>query len=151
MWWGAARPRSRSTERAPSRTTSSSPPPGPSPDFSRTKSGASPGGPKKRDRPFFFPPSEGLMERWGVTGIPAVPDDDARRGILPGGRTVPLHPAIPAYLDLLFPRANGRSLGGGAAEYLFTETQPTDEHFFQVRLDHRLSARDTVFVRATYD
>src|SRR6266498_5741766 len=44
-----------------------------------------------------------------------------------------------------------RSLGGGAAEYLFTESQPTDEHFFQVRLDHRLSARDTVFVRATHD
>ncbi len=127
------------------------PPSRPKPDFRRNQFGAVLGGPIKKDRTFFFAAYEGLIERLGVTGITAVPDDDARRGILPGGRTVPLHPAIPAYLDLLFPRANGRSLGGGAAEYLFTESQPTDEHFFQVRLDHRLSARDTVFVRATYD
>ena len=60
---------------------------------------------------------------------------------------ITLHPAIPAYLDLLFPHANGRSLGGGAAEYLFSGTQPTDEHFFQARVDHRFSTRDTLFVR----
>ncbi len=127
------------------------PPSRPKPDFRRNQFGAVLGGPLKKDRTFFFAAYEGLIERLGVTGITAVPDDDARRGILPGGRTVTLHPAIPAYLDLLFPHANGRSLGGGAAEYLFTESQPTDEHFFQVRLDHRLSARDTVFVRATHD
>jgi hypothetical protein len=127
------------------------PPSRPKPDFTRNQFGAVLGGPIKKDRTFFFAAYEGLIERLGVTGVTAVPDDNARRGILPGGRTVTLHPAIPAYLDLLFPHANGRSLGGGAAEYLFTESQPTDEHFFQARLDHRLSARDTVFVRTTYD
>src|SRR5206468_62652 len=64
---------------------------------------------------------------------------------------VALHPAIPQYLNVLFPRANGASLGGGAAEYLFSGTQPTDEHFYQGRLDHRLSSTDSLFVRVTYD
>src|SRR5881397_3362576 len=101
----------------------------PIPPFKRNQFGVALGGPIEKDRTFFFAAYEGLIERLGVTGVTAVPDDGARRGILPGGRTVALHPAIPAYLELLFPHANGRSLGGGAAEYLFTGNQPTDEHF----------------------
>ena len=38
----------------------------------------------QRDRTFFFGAYEGLVERLGVTGVTAVPDDDARRGILAG-------------------------------------------------------------------
>ena len=127
------------------------PPSQPQPDFKRHQFGATLGGPLRKDRTFFFLAYEGFVERLGVTGVTAVPDDDARRGILPGGRSVTLHPAIPAYLDTLFAHANGRSLGGGAAEYLFSGTQPTDEHFVQTRIDHRLSARDTLFGRVTYD
>jgi len=123
----------------------------PKPDFTRHQFGATLGGPLQKDRTFFFLAYEGLIERLGVSGVTAVPDDDARQGILPGGRRVTLHPAIPSYLDLLFPRANGRSLGGGAAEYLFSETQPTDEHFVQGRIDHQLSKKDTLFARVTYD
>ena len=122
----------------------------PKPDFTRHQFGAVLGGPVRRDRTFFFGAYEGLIERLGVSGVTAVPDDDARRGIL-AGRSITLHPAIPRYLDTLFPRANGRSLGNGGAEYLFSKTQPTDEHFYQLRIDHRSSAANSAFVRGTYD
>ncbi len=125
-------------------------PPGTKPEFTRHQFGAVAGGPLQRNRTFFFGVYEGLIERLGITGVTAVPDDNARMGLLPSG-PVTLHPAIPQYLDVLFPHANGRPLGGGAAEYLFTPTQPTDEHFFQGRVDHRISSSDSLFVRYTYD
>ena len=120
----------------------------PGPPFRRNQFGGVAGGPLRTDRTFFFGAYEGLSERLGVTGLTAVPDDDARRGILPSGQ-VPLHPAIPRYLDVMFPRANGRSLGGGVSEYQFTLTQPTDEHFGQARIDHRFASGDSVFGRYT--
>ena len=122
----------------------------PKPHFFRHQFGVVAGGPIVRDRTFYFGAFESLIERLGVTGVTSVPDDNARAGALPG-RTVTLHPAIPAYLETLFPRANGRSLGGGAAEYLFSKTQPTNEYFGQMRIDHRFEGGDSLFARYTFD
>src|SRR3989442_7441878 len=122
----------------------------PIPDFFRHQFGGVLGGPLRKDKTFYFAAIESLIERLGITGVTSVPDDNARAGSLPG-RTVTLHPAVPAYLDLLFPRANGRSLGGGAAEYLFTQTQPTNEHFGQIRIDHRFIGGNSLFARYTFD
>src|SRR4029079_17248035 len=110
--------------------------------FTRNQFGGVLGGPLRADRTFFFAAYEGLIARLGVTGLTAVPHDNARRGVLPAG-TIALHPAIPRYLDVLFPHANGRSLGGGVSEYQFTLTQPPDEHFAQGRIDHRFASGDS--------
>src|SRR6266850_4125880 len=122
----------------------------PVPEFFRHQFGGVLGGPIAKDKTFYFGAFESLIERFGVTGVTAVPDDNARRGILPG-QTVTLHQAIPVYLDTLFPHANGAPLGGGASEYLFTQTQPTDEYFGQVRIDHRFKGGDSLFGRYTFD
>jgi outer membrane receptor protein involved in Fe transport len=121
----------------------------PIPDFTRHQFGGVLGGPLVRDRTFYFAAYEGLVERLGITGVTNVPDANARQGILPGGRTVTLHPAVPRYIEMFFPEPNGRNLGGGIAEHLYTLTQPTDEHFLQGRIDHRLGGDDQLFVRYT--
>ena len=121
------------------------------PAFKRNQFGATLGGPIRRDKTFFFGAYEGLVERLGITGITSVPDDNARLGLLPGGRRVNLHPAIPSYIDLFLPPPNGRNLGGGAAEYVFSRSQPTDEHFVQGRIDHSFSNQNRMFARYTFD
>jgi outer membrane receptor protein involved in Fe transport len=127
------------------------PPTAPIPPFKRNQFGGSAGGPIHRDKTFFFGAFESLSERLGVSGVASVPDLNARQGILPGRPPVQLHPLIPQYLDTLFPMPNGRSLGGGIAEFLFSRSQPTDEYFAQGRIDHRFSARDALFGRYTFD
>src|SRR5215813_3426926 len=121
----------------------------PIPPFKRNQFGATLGGPIQRDKTFYFLAYEGLIERLGVSGATFVPDANARRGII-DGRTVTLHPQIGPYLNL-FPLPNGRSRTGGIGEYLFTGSQPTDEHFFQGRLDRHISNKDALFARYTFD
>src|SRR5438445_938931 len=121
----------------------------PIPPFKRNQFGATLGGPVTRDKTFYFLAYEGLIERLGVSGATFVPDANARRGII-DGRTVQLHPQVGPYLAL-FPLPNARALSGGIGEYLFSRSQPTDEHFVQGRIDHHFSNKDTFFTRYTFD
>ncbi|MDQ3009468.1 MAG: carboxypeptidase-like regulatory domain-containing protein, partial [Acidobacteriota bacterium] len=119
------------------------------PEFKRNQFGGTIGGPIKKDKTFFFASYESLRERLGRTLNSAVPDANARNGILPTG-TVTVSPAIKPYLDL-FPLPNGPSIGGGLANYFFNFSQRLDEHFVQARVDHNLNAKHQVFARYTYD
>jgi outer membrane receptor protein involved in Fe transport len=122
----------------------------PIPPFKRNQFGGVMGGPIHKDRTFFFGSFESLIDRLGVTGVTSVPNLNARTGLLPTGQ-ITVNPAMQPFLDTLLPPPNGRDLGGGVAQYLFTEPQPTNEYFTQGRIDHRFSMNDFVFGRYTFD
>jgi hypothetical protein len=115
----------------------------PIPPFKRNQFGAVLGGPIRKDRTFFFGAYEALIDRLGVTGVTSVPTAAARAGNV--------HPSIRPLLDTFFPLPNGRDLGGGVGQYLFTAPQPTNEHFIQGRIDHRFSPAASLFGRYTID
>jgi hypothetical protein len=119
------------------------------PSFRRYQGGGTVGAPLRRDRMFMFVGYEGLFEKLGRTIVTTVPDDNARRGLLPTG-LVSIHPSVLPYL-LEFPAANGPSLGGGLAQHRFGFDQRLDQNFFQGRFDAVPSDGAQLFVRYTLD
>lgn len=119
------------------------------PEFKRNQFGGTIGGPIATDKTFFFFGYEALRDRLGRTINSAVPDANARNGVLPTG-TVTVNPAIRPYLDLI-PLPNGPAIGGGLANYFFRFNQRLDQHFVQGRVDHTFNKNHQVFVRYTND
>jgi len=119
------------------------------PPFKRNNYGGSIGGPVQQDKLFFFFTYEGLKERLGLTNVSNTIPAECRQEPLPaacrfdGGNTIaPLIKPLVA----LFPQPN---LGDNRVTFPFT--QPTDEHFYQGRVDWIISGADTAFGRLTRD
>ncbi|MBI4464887.1 MAG: TonB-dependent receptor [Acidobacteria bacterium] len=124
------------------------------PPFKRNQFGFTLTGPVKKEKTFFMVSYEGLRDRLSNTDLSYFPDEKARLGEITDaeGRVshIPVDPAVRPYLDmfpipndLLFPRGIGRNF---APQFL-----PTDENFFTVRVDQKLSDRDSFFARYTFD
>lgn len=114
------------------------------PEFRRHQFGFTAEGPIRRDRTFVFGVAEWFRQLKGFTRVARVPSLAARRGEL-----VPIAESVRPYLAL-FPLPNGPDLGGGLAEYRFAQDELTNESFFQIRMDHVVSSRHTLFGRYTF-
>jgi outer membrane receptor protein involved in Fe transport len=117
------------------------------PDFRRNQFGFSVGGRIIANRTFFFGNYEGLRQTLGTTDIFRVLTPAARQGILPRG-SVPVKPEMRPYIDF-FPLPNGRELGDGTADYTAAFSRNTEEDYVTGRVDHELSASDSIFARYT--
>jgi hypothetical protein len=114
----------------------------PKPTLNRNQFGGHLGGPLRRDKTFFFAGYEGLRQDRELTLPSRVPSRATR------ART-DIDPAIRPYL-LMYPEPNGVETGQSGI-YTATINEPTRENYFIVRLDHNLSAKDSVALRYSFD
>jgi len=122
------------------------------PPFKRNQFGLSVTGPVRKDRTFFLVSFEALRDRLSQTQVDHFPDEQARQGFpdAAGNPSVPVNPAVRPYLAL-YPLPNATRLREGIGENRATVFLPTNEVFFTTRVDHKLSDRDSFFVRYTFD
>ena len=125
------------------------------PPFKRNQFGFTLTGPIVQDRTFFMGSFEMMRDRLSETDISNFPDAQARLGIITDKegrvlRTVPVHPQAKRYWPL-YPMPNGARRGGGVSENAAPQFLPTNESYFTVRVDHKLTDKDSLFVRYTFD
>ncbi|HWB31969.1 MAG TPA: carboxypeptidase-like regulatory domain-containing protein [Acidobacteriaceae bacterium] len=130
------------------------------PEFQRHDFGSSLGGPVRRDKLFFFANYEGYRQNLGVTDVTLVPDNNARRGLIPNSSgtlaPVALGPGVAGLLNL-WPVQNGpelltaAGLPTGIAEAFSSAPQHIREDFGTARLDANLTPNDLLFAVYTVD
>jgi hypothetical protein len=116
------------------------------PPLRRNNYGFATGGPIVSNKTFFFGNFEQLKEHRGITDLQVVPTASARQGFFPDGHVVTVNPASVPILNL-YPLPNGRDFGDGTAELRVTGLKSVDDTFVMGRVDHNLSAGDSLFAR----
>ena len=145
------------------------------PPFRRNQFGGSLGGPIKRDKMFLFGNYEGFRQSLGLSNVAFVPDNDARRGLLPCGviyTTATDRAANCANLNTpvrvpnldsrmlpfmrLWPESNGAAViangvATGVAQNFNSPVQTIREDFGTARFDVNISDKDTFTSSMTVD
>jgi hypothetical protein len=132
------------------------------PPFIRNEFGATNGGPvvipglyNGRGRTFYFVEYQGLRQVQGTTQVLSVPADAERSGLdttaVPGDTLyVPLNSQVRQLLNV-YPHANNPSGTYGPRTYMAASNVYTTNNQFSVRIDHRISAKEQLMVRFTWE
>ncbi len=132
------------------------------PPFKRNQFGGSVGGPIRKDKTFFYVNLESLRQGLENTLVATVPDANARRGYLPcaTAATLPCDRTTGlAYVGIAQNIAStlaafqpgGTPIGGGLAQFSSAPNIVTSENYFLARIDHTISAKDSIFARYIRD
>ena len=132
------------------------------PSFKRNQFGASAGGPLRKGKIFIFGNYEGIRQSKGIANPINVPSDTARNGLLAYSDPsqfpsdcvatavanqckVTVDPAVQKYLPF-WHQATSTAPGGNVGSFTFAGQQVVNENFFTIRVDDRISDKDTLAV-----
>jgi hypothetical protein len=119
--------------------------------FQRNEFGATFGGPIFKGRTFFFVEYAGYRQRLGEPTLMEVPTSDQRNGLVViNGFTyqVPLNSVAQQILSK-YPSPNQPDGVYGPNTYNALFKQPWDDNQYSIRIDHKISDKDSLFGRAT--
>jgi len=125
------------------------------PPFKRNQFGLILTGPVRKEKTFFLGAMEVMRDRLTLSETTFLPDEKMHQGIVTDAagnvlRVVPVSPRVRPYLDLI-PIPNQGSIGSGIGRNTSSVFLPTNDSYFSVRVDHKLSNHDSFFVRYTFD
>ena len=120
------------------------------PPFKRNQFGGSAGGPIRKDRTFIFGDFEAIRQSKGIAFTDFVPSPAARAGLLSSG-PVTVDPSAAKYLGF-YPLPNGPLLSNGdVGIFGFGAQQVVSENYLTIRVDHKISEKDSLFGLYLYD
>src|SRR5712691_4963582 len=122
-------------------------PTAPKASFKRNQFGGAIGGPIYKSHTFFFADYEGIRQAKGIANVNFVPSAAARSGNLQSG-PVTVDSAVQKYLAL-YPVPT--CTGSDVCQLVFNGQQIINENFVTTRIDHKFSAKDSLFGTYLYD